>query len=183
MMFLLSIIFGVFGRLMVHIPNVTPMTSLCLLAPAVFSKRDSFLVITITLLLSDLLLHFLLHYPVLGSWTLFTYSASFLIVAVGFILKNQFTASRAMWLTAYSAVFFWVWTNFGTWCTSMMYAHTAAGLMQCFIAGLPFLRNGLAGSLVWTCVLLLLGHYIIHRNIPAFRRNRASFLKLVRKPN
>ena len=152
-MFLVTILIGVFSRLFIHIPNVTALTSLCLLAPSAFSKRDAFLIIATILLLSDLLLHFMLHYPVLGFWTFFNYSGWFATLFAGFLLQKQFTFSRALIFTFLTSVLFWIWTNLGTWFATGMYAPTPSGLLQCYIAGLPFLRNAVIGSLVWTAVL------------------------------
>ena len=167
----LWIIIGVVGRLIVHIPDVTPLTSLCLLAPTVFSKRQSFLIMLIILLLSDLCLHFLFHYSAFGSWTLFTYSAWFGVIFVGFLLAKKLTLFRALYFTFFASLAFWIWTNFGTWATTTLYSHDLHGLMNCYIAALPFLRNSIVGSCVWTGVLLIhrfFRHDKIHSHIPAF---------------
>jgi hypothetical protein len=34
-----------------------------------------------------------------------------------------------------------------------MYLHTPGGLIQCYVAALPFFRNSLAGDLFWTAAL------------------------------
>ncbi len=50
---------------------------------------------------------------------------------------------------------YWLWTNFGTWLCSSFYPHNLSGLSECFIAGLPFLRNAVFGDLVWTTALFI----------------------------
>ncbi|MCX7121436.1 MAG: hypothetical protein NTZ67_06650 [Gammaproteobacteria bacterium] len=155
-MIILWILFGMLGRLVIHIPNVTPLTSLCLLAPSVFSRRNSFLIILSVLFLSDLCLHFIFHYAVFGYWTLFNYSGWLAVILFGFFLGKNPGILRALSFTLYSSFLFWLWTNFGTWCTTTIYAHTTLGLMNCYIAALPFLRNAAVGSLLWTTALILM---------------------------
>ncbi|EKD77269.1 MAG: hypothetical protein ACD_42C00407G0003 [uncultured bacterium] len=184
-LFLLWVAIGVFGRLIIHVPDATPLTSLCLLAPIVFSKRFSFLIILITLFLSDFILHFLFHYAVFGSWTLFTYSGWLMVAVIGFLFSKKSTILNAILYSAFSAVIFWVWTDFGTWITTALYAHTAQGLLNCYIAALPFLRNSMLGAMAWSVVLvyLLFRHNIIHRHIPTFWNNIVYFLKFIRRAN
>lgn len=153
MLYLIWILVGLMGRLVVHIPDVTPLTSLCLLAPTVFSKRLSFALIAAILVLSDLCLHFIFHYPAFGLWSLFNYSGWFAVVLFGLLLAQKQTLLRAVSFTIVSSILFWIWTNVGTWCTTALYPHTLNGLMTCYIAALPFLRNAILGSVVWTSVL------------------------------
>jgi len=156
----LWVLIGIIGRLIIHIPDVTPLTSLCLFAPTVFPKRQSFFILFLTLLVSDMCLHFLNHYPVFGSWTLFTYSGWIGIAFFGFIFAKKPSLFRALLFTFYASLIFWIWTNFGTWCTTSIYPHTMQGLLACYIAGIPFLKNSVFGSLAWTSVLIILLHYL-----------------------
>jgi hypothetical protein len=57
-------------------------------------------------------------------------------------------------ITLFGALGFWLWTNFGTWLmTSDLYPKTFQGLVDCFIAGLPFLKNSLIASLAYSFIL------------------------------
>ena len=51
-----------------------------------------------------------------------------------------------------SAIFFLA-TNFAVWQFGGIYPTTGAGLVQCYAAGLPFLKYLLAGDLVWSTIL------------------------------
>ena len=51
-----------------------------------------------------------------------------------------------------SLAFFFV-TNFATWMFGQVYAHTWAGLVNCYVQALPFLRYTLTGDLVFATVL------------------------------
>jgi len=159
MFFLIWILIGVVGRLIIHIPDVTPLTSLCLLSPTVFSKRQSFFIVFLLLVLSDVCLHFLFHYPVFGSWTVFTYSGWMGVTLLGLLFSKKPTWLRAFSFTITASLIFWIWTNFGTWCATHLYSHNMQGLLDCYIAAIPFLKNSILGSLVWTGVLFFFCNY------------------------
>lgn len=159
----LWVLIGMIGRLIIHIPDVTPLISLSLLASTVFSKHQSFFILSLTLLLSDICLHFFNHYPIFGSWTLFSYSGWIGIVFFGFLFANKPSLFRALMLTFYASFIFWIWTNFGTWCMTSLYPHTMQGLFTCYLAGIPFLKNSILGSLAWTFVLMTLLNRFLFR--------------------
>lgn len=153
---------GVIGRLVIHIPDVTPITSLCLFAPTFFSKKISFLIMMLILLLSDFCLHLLFQYPTFGSWTVFTYSGWFAVVWFGFLFANNPTAFRGFYFTCTASFIFWLWTNLGTFFTTHLYIHNLNGFLQCYIAALPFLRNSVMGSIAWSSLLMIFIFY--HKN-------------------
>jgi hypothetical protein len=170
-MIFLFILIGVIGRLIIHIPDVTPLTSLALFAPTVFSKRTSFLMMLITLLLSDVCLHFFLGYSIFGSWTFFTYSGWLGTIFFGFLFSQKPVFSRAFTLTFFATLCFWIWTNFGTWITTNLYSHDFSGLLQCYIVAIPFLKCGLLGSWAWTIVLF-------YSCFAIFRKYKAKWVAL-----
>jgi hypothetical protein len=52
-----------------------------------------------------------------------------------------------------SSVVFFVVTNFGVWVFGSRYPKTAAGLLACYVAAIPFFQNTLAGDALYTAVL------------------------------
>lgn len=164
----LFLLVGVVGRLVIHIPDVTPLTSLCLLAPIVFSSRTVFSIILSMLLLSDLGLHYLFHFPIFGMWTVFTYSGWFGVTLLGFLLREKQGFLRIVLFTCSATILFWLWTNLGTFVTTHLYPHHMSGFLQCYIAALPFLKNSLLGSCAWSAMLyyfiFLLNHHIAQSN-------------------
>jgi len=68
-----------------------------------------------------------------------------------------------------SSVLFFVLTNFGVWLVSDLYPRTAAGLVGCYIAAIPFFRNTLAGNAFYTLVLFG-GFALAQRYIPVLRQ-------------
>jgi hypothetical protein len=66
------------------------------------------------------------------------------------------------------SLLFFVTTNFAVWAFSGIYPRTLAGLMQCYIAALPYLDKTVLGDLFWTAVLFG-GAWLVQR-VPAFSR-------------
>ena len=146
---------AVLGRLIIHVPDVTPLSALALLAPTVFSKRFSLCMTLATLVLSDVALHFLLHESVFGNWTFFTYSGWIFVTLLGFLFARNPTFSRGFLFAGVSTIGFWIWTNAGSFLVMHLYPHTMNGLLNCYLAALPFLKNSLMGAMVWMGVLMV----------------------------
>jgi hypothetical protein len=161
---------AIIGRLIPHPYSATPMLSLALFSGFVFEGRLGLITTTIALLVSDLLVAWTGGYPVFGTWSVFTYSA-FLVIALSLSFSRQpLSAFKGAGLTLVATFGFWWWTNFGTWLTTFdMYPHTFAGLMACFDAGLPFLRNALVGNVAWSLVI----YYVAVRPLVRSTVNKA----------
>ena len=78
------------------------------------------------------------------------------LVVVGFaviiLLGPKMNKHPLLYLLG-STVGFWLWTNFGAWLWNPVYAANFQGLFNCYIAGLPFLRNACIGNLIWMVVI------------------------------
>lgn len=146
---ILWIILGTLARIIPHPANMTPMTSIALFGGAKLSRKWAFVITLLSLVASDLLLSQLQGYPPFGAWSFFTYSGFAAIIWAGLWLQKSATAGRTLgWLLG-SSLFFWTWTNLGVWFTGGMYPLNGSGLMACYVAALPFLRNALLGDLAW----------------------------------
>ncbi|MDW8335083.1 MAG: DUF6580 family putative transport protein, partial [Bacteroidia bacterium] len=79
--------------------------------------------------------------------------------------------------TGSTAIFFLV-SNFGVWAVGDFYPHNAAGLVECYVAAIPFLGNTFAGDVFYGAVLFspawLAKKYLAPRpqavNLPPERR-------------
>ncbi len=138
------------ARLVPHWPNFSPYASLVLLLGCQLSKRQAVLMTLASLLLSDWLLALCAGYEVIGSWSLFTYTG-FVAMALGSacVFKQKMPRWRIVGYALGSTFVYWLWTNFGTWLASGLYAHSLAGWSACLVAGLPFLQNSLLAALVF----------------------------------
>ncbi len=146
----LWVFIAVASRVITHITNKTPLTAMSVLAGGFFMRRFAIAFIVATMLVSDVLVGYFMGYPIVGSWTVFTYSGFLAIVFVGGCLGAKPAFVKTFLLTLLSGLGFWLWTNVGTWLFSGMYPRTGLGLMECYSMALPFLRNSLIGVLIWT---------------------------------
>ncbi|HXR97639.1 MAG TPA: DUF6580 family putative transport protein [Terriglobales bacterium] len=135
------------SRLIPHAPNFTPLAALALFSGASFAgKRAAFLVPLCGLLLSDMVLGF---YPI----SAVVYGSFALITCLGFWLRRGTTVSRLAGTTLAGALLFFVLTNFGVWMLGAWYPRTVAGLGECFVAAIPFLRNTVVSDLLYSALL------------------------------
>ena len=75
--------------------------------------------------------------------------------------------------TLASIVFFMV-SNFGVWASTSMYPDDFNGLIICYSAGLPFLKNTLMGDLVYTGSLFGVFEFAQYK-IPSIRLLTAQY--------
>ena len=133
-------------RVMPHIANVSLIGLATMLLTQARGTKQSVGILIIGLFISDIALATMSPYSMLGSWSIFTYSGVLLWVVAG-IFAKQAQYSFSLTAHAFSAcTLYWVWTNFGTWLCSGIYTHSISGLASCFIAGLPFLKAAISGS-------------------------------------
>jgi hypothetical protein len=139
------------GRLLPHPPNFTPLLAVALFGGAMLPRHRAFSLPLLAMAGSDLLLGYSF------SETSVAVYASFLaIVVAGRWLSRSRTLGRTVAAVLGGSVLFYLVTNFAVWLGGAhggMYEHSAMGLLECYVAALPFFRNALAGDLIWTAVL------------------------------
>jgi len=151
-------------RLLPHLPNVSPVAAMALFGGAYFAdKRMAFIVPFVALFLSDLVLG-------LHNSMIFVYAGFALTVAIGFLLKNRMTMTNTIFAMLISSVLFFLLTNFGAWMTSGLYVKSAEGLMQAYVAGIPFFQNSLLGNMVYAAVIFG-GYHLLQNNVAALKES------------
>ena len=135
------------SRLIPHPPNFTPLAALALFGGASFaSKRAAFFVPLAGLFLNDLVLGFYAITPVV-------YGSFALITCLGFWLRRRQNVWRLAGTTMAGAALFFVLTNFGVWLIGGLYSKAWTGLVDCFVAAIPFFRNTLLSDLLYSALL------------------------------
>lgn len=136
-----------FSRLIPHPWNFTAVGAMALFGGAYFpSKKQSLFIPIAALIVSDLILGF-------HSTMLFVYGAFMLTVLVGWALRDERTALKIGTLSLVTSALFFLISNFGVWVTQAMYPMTSAGLVQCYVAAIPFLENQVLGDLFFSAIL------------------------------
>lgn len=152
---------GVAGRLWQPGWNVTPMAGVALAAGAWFPSA----VVAASVPLSALALGNLLL-PDYGSTAMaaVVYAATAwpILLGRGF-LRLDAAGDAAGWMRGHwrglagsalaSSLVFFLTTNLAHWWLTSDYPHTAAGLVACYVAALPFYRWMPAGDLAWTAAV------------------------------
>lgn len=161
------ILAAAFARLMPHMQNnVAPITALALFAAAYLpSRRWSVLLPLTAMFLSDVVLYAtkdVAYRDQAVSNMLFVYSTFAVIAVMGQWLRRRVTVGRVIGTTLAGSVVFFLITNFGAWLALSqplsateppMYSRTLSGLIDCYIAGVPFFRGTFIGDMVYTAVL------------------------------
>jgi len=82
------------------------------------------------------------------------YISYIIIIFIGlFIFNKGVSLSKTFGgIVASSGIFFLV-SNFGVWAGSGMYPKNIAGLISCYIAGIPFINNTILSDFLFTTVL------------------------------
>jgi len=138
------ILVGVGLRLLPHAPNFAPIAALALFSGVYLSKRLAFVLPLAAMLISDIFLGFYdlkLMAAVYGSFAL--------VAVLGFWLKNHKKWQTILGSSALGGILFFLITNFAVWAFSPWYSKTFLGIVQCYTAALPFLRNTLLGDLFY----------------------------------
>ncbi|MFP4473294.1 MAG: DUF6580 family putative transport protein [Candidatus Omnitrophota bacterium] len=154
---MLAIIFltvGVASRVIFHAPNFTPVIALVFFGGMFLNKKYSWWLPLILMAASDLILG-------LHSVIAFTWGALLVISLLGRRWYEKRDAVHVLGGGMASAVIFFLITNFGAWLT--MYPHTWQGLARCYWLAIPFFRNTLASTFVYTGVLYGLYQLVSYR--------------------
>lgn len=164
------ILIAAFSRLLPHPSNFAPLGAMALFGSVHFSKRlVSVLIPVISMWISDLLInnwiygeyfdHFIWFYP--GFY--WTYGSFALIALFGSTIIKEVNTKRVILGSISASLAFYLFSNFGVWISTGMYAQTLNGLATCYIAGLPFFKNTLAGDLVYSGLMFGCFEILSHR--------------------
>jgi len=156
------IIAGAMLRLIPHWPNFTPIAAMALFGGTYLKRKElAFIIPMVAMLISDAIIGFHeVMFPV--------YAAFMVIVFIGFRLRSRVNTLNVVTASLLSSVLFFLITNFASWLTGMMpYAPGFPGLMQAYIAGLPFFFNGLMGDFFFNG-LFFGAFYLLTSKVPVF---------------
>lgn len=171
-MIILMIFLAALSRFIPHPPNFTPLGAMALFGAAYFTKKYwAFLIPLIAWWGSDIALNNLVYakqFPEFYqgfSWMGYPvgYLCLALIVGLGWLLLKKVTPLRVIGTATLAAVLFFLVTNFASMLASPIYTKDFNGLLQSYIAGIPFFRNTLAGNLVYSAVLFGVYEYVVLR--------------------
>jgi hypothetical protein len=142
---LLIIFIAVLSRLILHVPNFTPIAAMALFGGAYLNRKYALFVPIIAMLVSDLFIGF--YSPVV----MFSVYGSFLLTGlVGLWLAKRKSPTNVILAAVFSSILFFVITNFAVW--FMWYPRSLVGLITCYTLAIPFFRNTILGDFFYTGV-------------------------------
>ena len=146
MLALILVVVGILLRFVPHAPNFTPVAAIALFSGVYLNKKYAFIVPLVLMIVSDLFLG--LHNVIIFTW------GSFILTGfLGLWLKKHKNMFGILSMSLASSLLFYVVSNFGVWIMGW-YPHNLAGLINCYIMALPFLRNFALGTLIYTSVFI-----------------------------
>ncbi|MGB9457856.1 MAG: DUF6580 family putative transport protein [Bryobacteraceae bacterium] len=141
-------ILGMLARLVPHAPNFAPVGGVSLFAGGRLSGWKAYLLPLVLMLVTD---------PLVGGYsfaTPFVYASFLIYVWIGSRLRATQNPLAIGGAAVAGSIQFFVITNFGVWLGSTAtYAHTAAGLMACYAAAIPYYRNTVLADLFYSAAL------------------------------
>ena len=170
------LLIAVLGRLIPHTSNFTPVESVALFAGAYLSARYfAFLIPLVVLYITDLFLNntvlrafytaddgFIWY----QNYMLYSAVSLIAIVGIGSLIKGKIKMCTVGLGAVSGSLLFFLVSNFGVWIHSSAYPKSMTGLVECYTLALPFLRNSVLSSLLFTAVLF--GMYeLAKRKVPS----------------
>lgn len=146
------IVFAVAVRLVIYfVPtawayNATPVEAIALFGGAYFTdRRLAFIVPLAAMFLADLIIGLHWMIPVV-------YGCIALSVALGFGLRDRVSVLRVLGFGIAGSLLFFVGVSFAEWIVGDT-DYCRAGIVSCYAAALPFLKNAIIGTLIWSTAL------------------------------
>jgi hypothetical protein len=160
--FLGLIVAGVASRLLWHPENLTAVGAAALFGGMFFRRWHIALAIPLlTLLASDLVLSVAWAGGDVSNWNFMSlphYVLFGLTALAGLAMQHRPSQWRMIGFTLATTVVYFFVSNLTEWFSPhsgiRLYPLTAAGLVECYVAGLPFARNQLIGNLLYGVLLL-----------------------------
>ena len=151
----------ILSRFIPHPPNFTALIALSFYIPHLFGFRSIYSIL-IGLLISDIILG--LHFTMV--FTFFAvYSIGLISSKIKSILYKRVTACF------FSAVIFFVISNFGVWISSGMYENSLSGLISCYYLAIPFFYSTALSTILYSILFELLLK-LNEKKIISFEQNK-----------
>jgi hypothetical protein len=150
----LLIVFAALSRFVPHPANFTPIAAMALFGGVCFGRRYALIIPLAAMVVSDYFIGFHNTIP-------YVYGSFILAGLIGIWLQKHKSIGWIVGGTLTSSVLFFVVTNFGVWATGG-YPPTFGGLVECYVAAIPFFRNTVLGDLTYVAVLFGLYESALH---------------------
>ena len=169
---ILLVLLGALSRLIPHPPNFVALGALALYSGARLPRRFAWAVPLGALALSDFALDFGTGRRAVSLLRVTVYATFLAIVFAGRLARTRTSPVLLGWLSISASVTFFVTSNLAEWARDLIYPRTAAGLLLCYAAAIPFFWSTLAADLLGTAVFF---------SVDGLARRRAEVDALARR--
>ncbi|GHV36122.1 hypothetical protein FACS1894178_6970 [Bacteroidia bacterium] len=144
------LILGAAARFFAPLPNFTPIAAIALFGGTYLNRKKLALLIPLLILaITD---------AIIGIYDPITMTAVYLSFVftgiIGIVLSKKITKINVVGAALLSSVTFFLVTNFATWISGFCgYPMTFGGLIYCYEMGLPFFRNDIFATLLYSGIL------------------------------
>jgi len=146
--FVVLVVLGVLGRLLPHAWNFTPLIAITIFAGIYLGRKYIFLVPVATMIISDLIIGFYSPQIMIAVYLSFIFAG-----LIGYKFARNRKLNNVVLSALASSTLFFLITNGAVWLFGSMYTLNLAGLIQSYIAGIPFYRNMMLGDVTYTVAL------------------------------
>jgi hypothetical protein len=148
----------------------SPVIAIALLSGMLIKdKRQSFILPLVALFVSDVLIQLFYQlgiFPYAGFYNGQLLNYAFLLIAtfIGWALSAKKNATIFGGAIIAPVLYFLV-SNFSVWATgaNATYGNGINGLLACYTAGLPFLRNSIGATILFLPIILAVYNYIVQQ--------------------
>lgn len=142
------ILLAIAARFLPHPANFTPIAAVALFSGVYLNKRLSILLPMAAMFLSDLFIGFY-STPIMIS----VYASFAISGLLGWWLAKHRGVTTTFGATLASSTVFFLVTNWAVWQFGALYPRTGIGLLESYIAAIPFWRNMLLGDIFYVAIL------------------------------
>ena len=136
------------SRLIPHPDNFTPIIAIAIMGSYFFNNINfSYLVVMLSMLIADFFIGFYSH-------ILFVYLPLFLIIFLFFKMSKKINFKNLFVFGFGGSLIFFIISNFGVWLVTGLYEKNINGLVQCYFMAIPFFKNTLISTLVFSYLSL-----------------------------
>lgn len=154
LLILSALLIGVLARWLPHPPNFSPIIAIAIFMGLKMPNRLWAAAVPLAIMfVTDL---------ALGFYSLFyiTYAAlAVLAIFTHWLPKNGVLKSKALQTVGFGlagSIWFYLTTNAAAWWSTGIYTKDFSGLLQSYVAGIPFFQNTMISSLAFTALFMVL---------------------------
>ena len=147
------------SRVFSDIPNFTPTLSLIIFASYYFRNLTiSSSIVLLSQIVSDIFIGFY-------SYIFFVYGSFLVIIYIAPIIMKKLTSMSVLVTSVISPSIFFIISNFGVWFAGSLYTKDLNGLIECYVAGLPFYDESLLSTILFSYTIFIIYKLLITNRI------------------